>query len=103
MPAASCLINPPRMRSWWEGTSASAGFSRNVGMKVLDQRIGCSLEAQSVNSRGPWGRVKPNQFLFETVGAATQGRPYDIENGGIGRPTTKSAHHARVGCRGRLV
>src|ERR1035438_6612995 len=40
MPAESWRIYPARNSNWWLATSASAGFSRNVGMKSLLQSIG---------------------------------------------------------------
>ena len=39
MPAESCRTYPARSSNWWLGTSASAGFSRRVGMNNLLQSI----------------------------------------------------------------
>src|SRR5665213_2188634 len=39
MPAATCRIYPARSRRRWLGTSASAGSSRNVGIKSLLQSM----------------------------------------------------------------
>ncbi len=48
-------MNPPRTSSWWLAASASAGASRSVGMKSLDQRMvgndtGATGEARALSA-----------------------------------------------------
>jgi len=55
MPAPSCRMYPERTRNLWLATSASAGASRRVGMKSLDQRLHGYLQGTG-ESREPWSR-----------------------------------------------
>jgi competence protein ComFC len=51
MPAEVCRMYPARSNNWWLTTSASAGFSRKVGIKSLLQCMGVFSLASSRNIR----------------------------------------------------